>query len=62
MKSDRYEDKIYQRAFETVPKLSLFDEESDPHTNVLISKFNSHPGPYEKEAINSGNYGFNVLK
>ena len=62
MKSDRYEDKIYQRAFETVPKLSLFDEESDPHTNVLIIKVNSHPGPYEKESINSGNYGFNILK
>jgi hypothetical protein len=62
MKSDVYQDRIYQRSFETVPKISLFDEEHDPHTNVLIIKFNSHPGPFEKEAINSGNYGFNVLK
>lgn len=62
MKSDRYEDKIYQRSFETVPKITLFDEENDPHANVLIVKINSHPSPYDKEAINSGNYGFNVLK
>lgn len=62
MKSDVYQDRIYQRSFETVPKISLFDEEHDPHTKCLIIKFNSHPGPYEKEAINSGNYGFNVLK
>lgn len=62
MKSDFYENKIYQRAFETVPKLSLFDEDNDPHAKVLMIKFNSHPGPFEKEAISSGNYGFNVLK
>jgi superfamily II DNA or RNA helicase len=62
MKSDVYQNRIYQLSFETVPKISLFDEEHDTHANVLIIKINSHPGPYEREAIATGNYGFNVLK
>ena len=47
MRSDREEDRIYQRCYEKVPKLSLFDEEKDPHTEYISIHFNSNPTPYD---------------
>jgi hypothetical protein len=61
MKSDFFENKVYQRSFETVPKISLFDEQNDPHANYLAIKINSHPNAYEREKIASGSYGFSVF-
>lgn len=56
-RSDFWENKIYQRAFKTVPKINLFDEENDPHTEYIALKFNSHPRP--QDISNCQNqYGF----
>lgn len=61
IKSDRYEDRVYKQSYKTVPKISLFDEENDPHTDYIAIKFNSHPTPLEVSKINSGPYKFNRM-
>lgn len=42
-KSDRFEDRIYKTAFYTIPKIDLFNPESDPHTKYIAIMYNSHP-------------------
>lgn len=62
MKSKKDENRIYQNAFRTIPKISLFDEDIDPHTSYLAILFNSHPTPYEIESCNNINYGLSPIK
>ena len=62
MKSKKEENIIYQHAFKTVPKISLFDEENDPHTSYLAIIFNSHPKPFDIQECMSMNYGFSPIK
>lgn len=46
-RSNADEDNIYKRYFENVPSISLFDEESDPHTSYIGIRFNSNPNPMQ---------------
>lgn len=59
-RSAQNEDQIYQLAFKNVPKIDLFKEDKDPHTQYIAMHFNSKPSP----AIVSGcknKFGFNRL-
>lgn len=63
LKSDFHQNKVYQRCFETVPKISLYDEETDPHTRYLALKFNSHPSAYDVQSIaQATQYGFSIME
>ena len=44
-RSAKDEDQIYQLAFKNIPKIDLFKEEDDPHTQYMAIHFNSHPSP-----------------
>ena len=44
-RSDRGEDAVYQETFKCMPKIDLFNEETDPHTRYVSVLFNSHPTP-----------------
>lgn len=46
-KSDENEDRIYQLYFKNVPKIELFDEETDTHTGHMAFKYNSLPSPMD---------------
>lgn len=61
MRSDRYEDSIYQFSFKTIPKINLYDEETDPHTKYLAIRFNSRPTP-EQVSLCRNAYGFDRIK
>lgn len=54
------EDQIYQLAFKNMPKIDLFKEDSDPHTQYIAIHFNSKPSP---EIISKckNKFGFNRL-
>lgn len=61
MKSNVYEDRIYKRCYEKVPKISMFDEDKDPHTKYLAIFFNSRPDPMQiSSCLNI--YGFDRIK
>ena len=45
-RSDFRENRVYQISFKNVPFIDLFDQSSDPHTDYLAIRFNSHPAPY----------------
>lgn len=60
-KSDEEEDRIYQLYFKNVPKIELFDEETDTHTDYIALKFNSMPNPMDiSECKNM--YGLNRVR
>lgn len=61
MRSDRFEDYIYQEAFRTVPKIDLYDEQNDPHTEYIAIKFNSHPTPKDISRCQNP-YGFDRIR
>ena len=44
-RSDFRENRVYQISFKNVPFIDLFDEDSDPHTDYLAIRYNSHPNP-----------------
>jgi len=60
-RSDRQEDIIYQNAFKTVPKISLFDEDKDPHARFTAFFFNSHPSAIDIGNCHVGGYGMNAM-
>lgn len=60
-RSDRKEDFIYQVSFHNVPKISLFDEENDPHTHYIALLYNSHPEAFDVSSCKS-QYGFSINK
>lgn len=60
MLSDPIKNKVYQRVYKTIPKITLFDEENDPHTDYLPIFYNSHPSTVDLQNCRS-NYGFNII-
>ena len=60
-KSDYFENKIYQKSFECVPKIDLYDEENDPHSKYLSILINTHPNPYQISRCTNNQYGFSVM-
>ena len=44
-RSNKEENKIFEISLKNVPKIDLFDPESDPHTHYFALKFNSRPNP-----------------
>lgn len=61
MRSDNREDFIYQISFKNVPKISLFDEDNDPHTEYIAILFNSHPQAIDINQCQNA-YGFDRIK
>lgn len=59
-RSAQNEDQIYQLAFKNVPKIDLFNEDEDPHTQYIAMHFNSKPSP---DIISrcKNQFGFNRL-
>ena len=47
LKSDQWENNIYQLSMKNVPSIDLFDPENDPHTDYIAIKWNSRPTPQE---------------
>ena len=58
IRSNQEEDVIYQEYFRTVPALTLFDEETDPHVNYLALLYYSHMTAYEIAKFSVGQYKF----
>ena len=46
-RSNEEEDKIYRSYFDNTPSISLFNENTDPHTSYVGIKFNSNPNPMQ---------------
>lgn len=44
-RSAQNEDQVYQLAFKNMPKIDLFNEDEDPHTQYIAMHFNSKPSP-----------------
>ena len=42
-RSDKDENIIYEYYFKNIPKIDLFDDEVDPHTDYIALKYNSRP-------------------
>lgn len=59
-RSDKNEDFIYQLAFKNTPKIDLFKEDKDPHTEYMAIHFDSKPGPIVISRCKN-NYGFNRI-
>lgn len=59
-RSDRNEDVIYQLAFKNTPKIDLFKEDKDPHTQYVAMHFNSKPSPMVISKCKN-QFGFNRL-
>ena len=59
-RSSQNEDQIYQLAFKNMPKIDLFKEDTDPHTQYMAIHFNSKPSP---DIISKckNKFGFNRL-
>lgn len=59
-RSAQNEDQIYQLAFKNMPKIDLFNEDKDPHTQYIAMHFNSRPSP---DIISrcKNKFGFNRL-
>lgn len=60
MLSDPFRNIVFQRAYATVPKINLFDENIDPHTDYLPVLFNSHPSPVDLMDCQT-RYGFSII-
>lgn len=60
-KSDRFENRVYKTAFYTIPKIDLFNPESDPHTKYIAVMFNSHPTAVDVSRAKNP-YGFDRNK
>lgn len=41
------ENKIYQLSIKNIPDIDLFNEETDPHTDYIAIKYNSHPSSFD---------------
>lgn len=59
-RSSKEENTIYQLAFKNMPKIDLFNEEIDPHTQYIAIHFTSKPSPQIISKFKN-NYGFNRL-
>lgn len=59
-RSAQNEDQIYQLAFKNTPKIDLFKEDKDPHTQYMAIHFNSKPSPQIISKCKN-KFGFNRL-
>lgn len=57
-RSDANENIIFNYYFKNVPKINLFNGDTDPHTKYAAIKFNSNPTPIEASKCKN-NYGLN---
>lgn len=57
-RSDDRENKIFSDYFNNTPKIDLFDENNDPHTDYIAIKYNSNPSTYNVSDC-MGQYGLN---
>ena len=60
MLSDPFRNLIFQRAYSTVPKINLFNEETDAHTDYQAVLYNSHPNALDLSNCQTA-YGFNLM-
>lgn len=60
-RSDKDEDVIYQETFRFMPKIDLFNGETDPHTRYISILYNSHPTQGQQWWC-SNKYGFDRNK
>lgn len=60
MLSDPYKNIVFQRAYSTVPKINLFNEKTDPHTDYQVIYFNSRPNAVDLSRCQT-KYGFNII-
>ena len=60
-RSDRNENNIYQKSLRSMPKIDLFNEVDDPHTQYISIQYNSHPSVYDMNNCATG-YGFSMIK
>ena len=60
MLSDPFKNVVFQRSFSTVPKINLFNEETDPRTDYQPVLYNSHPTALDLHNC-QGPYGFNII-
>ena len=60
MLSDPFRNIVFQRSFSTVPKINLFNEETDAHTDYQAVLYNSHPTAIDLHNCQTA-YGFNVI-
>lgn len=60
MLSDPFRNIAYQRAYARVPKINLFNEETDAHTDYQAILYNSHPSAVDLHNC-QGLYGFNII-
>ena len=44
-RSDFKENRVYMTSFKNIPRIDLFDEDNDPHTDYLAIRYNSRPSP-----------------
>ena len=58
IRSNNDENTIYQEYFRTIPSLTLFDEDIDPHVNYLALMYYSHMTAYEIAQFSTGQYKF----
>lgn len=58
-RSNFREDRIMQITFKNVPKIDLWDAESDPHTRYTAIKFNSKPTPLDIKRCKN-KYGLDI--
>ena len=59
-RSNKSEDQIYQLAFKNTPKIDLFKEDTDPHTQYMAIHFNSKPSPLVISRCKN-KFGFNRI-
>ena len=60
MLSDVFKNKVFQRAYGTVPKIDLYNQEEDAHTDYIAILYNSHPSVVDLQNSKT-NYGFNIM-
>lgn len=60
MLSDPFRNLVYQKAYSRVPKINLFNERTDPHTDYQAVLYNSHPTAIDLHTC-QGPYGFNII-
>ena len=59
-RSDRGENFVYQKYIKCIPKIDLFNADTDPHTKVIALHYNSRPTPMDMQKC-MNQYGFNRL-
>lgn len=61
-KSNERENQIYQTSFKNVPSITLFNEDTDPHTSYIAIFFNSRPSVAQISGCKNNKYGMDRNK